>query len=181
MMSTWVSGLVLLLTLVQAAPPQRAAVSPQTFVGTWVGTQSWAIDSPPPGARQDQPVSLTIDLVDGKITGTMTPFMGGQDGATFVDVQIVGDELRVVLRSHAEHEEGRLDVELVEQIEDDAHLAGEGGVRRVPVAGPGRPAHQLAPILEVEAEDEPAEPVSRGRCQPFERIPAGYPGSIGAR
>ena len=94
MMSTWVSGLVLLLALMQAASPQRAAVSSQSFVGTWVGTQSWAIDSPPPGARQDQPVSLTIDLVDGKITGTMTPFMGGQDGATFVDAQIVGDELR---------------------------------------------------------------------------------------
>jgi hypothetical protein len=93
MMSTWVAGVVLLLTVVQAAPPQRATVSPQTFVGTWVGTQSWAIDSPPPGARQDQPVSLTIDLVDGKITGTMTPFMGGQDGATFVSAQIVGDEL----------------------------------------------------------------------------------------
>jgi hypothetical protein len=93
MTSTWVSGVVLLLALVQAVPPQRATVSPQTFVGTWVGTQSWAIDSPPPGARQDQPVSLTIDLVDGKITGTMTPFMGGQDGATFVNAQIVGDEL----------------------------------------------------------------------------------------
>jgi hypothetical protein len=95
MMSIWVSGVVLVLALFQAAPPQRATVSPQTFVGTWVGTQSWAIESPPPGARQDQPVSLTIDLVDGKITGTMTPFMGGQDGATFVDAQIVGDELRV--------------------------------------------------------------------------------------
>jgi len=44
MMSTRVSGAVLLLTLVQAAPPQRATVSPQTVVGTWVGTHSWAID-----------------------------------------------------------------------------------------------------------------------------------------
>jgi len=43
MMSTRVSGAVLLLTLVQAAP-QRATVSPQTVVGTWVGTHSWAID-----------------------------------------------------------------------------------------------------------------------------------------
>ena len=33
----------------------------------------------------DQPVSLTIDLVDGKLFGTMTPFLGGDDGATFVE------------------------------------------------------------------------------------------------
>jgi hypothetical protein len=93
-MPSWVSSVVILLTLVQAASPQRATVSPQAFVGTWVGTQSWAIETPPPGARQDQPVSLTIDVVDGKITGTMTPFMGGQDGATFLTADIVGNELR---------------------------------------------------------------------------------------
>jgi hypothetical protein len=82
------------LVLLQAAPAQRATVAPQAFAGTWVGTQSWAIDAPPPGARQDQPVSLTIDVVDGRIIGTMTPFMGGQDGASFVESEIVGDELR---------------------------------------------------------------------------------------
>jgi hypothetical protein len=86
----------LLLAFLQtpAPPPQQATVSPQAFVGTWVGTQSWAIENPPPGARQDQPVTLTIDIVDGKIIGSLIPFMGGQDGATFVEGQIVGDELR---------------------------------------------------------------------------------------
>jgi hypothetical protein len=84
---------LLLFSALQAARP-AATVSPQAFVGTWVGTQSWAIEKPPPGARPDQPVSLTIDLVDGKLFGTMTPFLGGDDGATFADAEIVGDRLQ---------------------------------------------------------------------------------------
>jgi len=55
-------GLPLIKTISrdQAAPsPQRATVSPQVFVGTWVGTQRWAIANPPPGANPDQPVSIT--------------------------------------------------------------------------------------------------------------------------
>jgi hypothetical protein len=95
MMPNWVSVAALFVTLLQAAPsPQRATVSPQAFVGTWVGTQGWGIATPPPGASPDQPVSITIELVDGKLTGTMTPFMGGDDGVTFVDARIVGDELQ---------------------------------------------------------------------------------------
>lgn len=94
-MASWVASFGVFLALLQAPPPPaRAAVSPQTFAGTWVGTQSWALASPPPGARQDQPVSLTIEVVDGKVIGSLTPFLGGQDGATFVDSQIVGDQLQ---------------------------------------------------------------------------------------
>ena len=70
-----------------------AAVQPVRFAGTWVGTQAWAIDSPPPGSRQDQPVTLELAVVDGKLTGTMKPFLGGEDGATIVDATIVGEEL----------------------------------------------------------------------------------------
>jgi hypothetical protein len=92
MMNSVLCGL-LLFSMLQAVRP-AATVSPQAFVGTWVGTQSWGIEKPPPGARPDQPVSLTIDLVDGKLFGTMTPFMGGDDGATFVEAEIVGDQLR---------------------------------------------------------------------------------------
>ena len=90
MLVQWFSALVMVV-LLQA--PSPATISPQRFVGTWVGIQSWAIDNPPPGARQDQPVTLTIDIVDGQLVGTMMPFMGGQDGATFTTTQIVGDEL----------------------------------------------------------------------------------------
>lgn len=72
------------------APPVPAA----QFVGTWVGTQAWAIKDPPPGASNDQPVTLELSLVEGKLTGTMRPFMGGDDGATITEATIVGDELR---------------------------------------------------------------------------------------
>jgi hypothetical protein len=71
-----------------------AAVQPVRFAGTWVGTQAWAIENRPPGARQDQPVTLELAVVDGTIAGTMKPFLGGEDGATLVDASIVGDELR---------------------------------------------------------------------------------------
>ena len=94
-MTGWPAGALAFVLLVQAAPPTpQATVSAQTFVGTWVGTQRWAIETPPPGARQDQPVALTLELAGGKIIGTLTPFMGGQDGATIVDSEIIGDELR---------------------------------------------------------------------------------------
>ena len=75
----------------QQAPP---AVQPVRFAGTWVGTQRWTIADPPPGARQDQPVTLEIEVLDGRITGTMKPFLGGEDGATIVEATIVGEELR---------------------------------------------------------------------------------------
>jgi hypothetical protein len=95
MMQTWISVTALLLGLLQTAPSfERPTVPPQAFVGTWVGTQSWNIANPPPGVSKDQPVSLTMAVVDEKLTGTMTPFMGGNDGATFVETEIVGDELR---------------------------------------------------------------------------------------
>jgi hypothetical protein len=77
------------LAAVQNVPSNR-------FEGTWVGVQRWAIDNPSPGAQEDQPVVLTIETVDGTLVGTMTPFFGGADGASFVGGQIVGDELRVM-------------------------------------------------------------------------------------
>ena len=92
------SLLALAIALIQAPPvasqEPAAAVQPVRFAGTWVGTQAWAIENPPPGSRQDQPVTLEIAVVDGKITGTMKPFLGGEDGATLVDASIVGEELR---------------------------------------------------------------------------------------
>ena len=91
----WIAGVAFAIASFQAAPASdRAAVSPQMFVGTWVGTQTWNVGTPPPGLSAEQPVSLTIELAGDKLTGTLTPFMGGDDGAVFVDVQIVGDELR---------------------------------------------------------------------------------------
>jgi hypothetical protein len=77
----------------QTPPPAQPAVPLARFAGTWVGTQGWGIEEPPPGARRDQPVTLTIEVVDGMVTGTMEPFLGGEEGATFVDARLVGEEL----------------------------------------------------------------------------------------
>jgi len=76
------------------AAQEPAAVPSARFAGTWVGTQAWAIKDPPPGASRDQAVTLDLEVVDGKVTGTMKPFLGGEDGATIVDATIVGEELR---------------------------------------------------------------------------------------
>jgi len=84
--------LISLLALTpQAAAPQNA--SPATFVGNWVGFQTWAGDNAPPSAKSPQQVTLNIDIVDGKLSGSM-PFFGGTDVATFLDTKIVGDELQ---------------------------------------------------------------------------------------
>src|SRR5688572_18570546 len=85
-------GSLLFATAVLAQTP--AAVPAARFVGTWVGTQAWAISNPPPGANNEQPVTLELQLVDGRITGTMRPFLGGDDGATITEATIVGEELR---------------------------------------------------------------------------------------
>jgi hypothetical protein len=82
----------LFATVVSAQAP--AAVPAARFVGTWVGTQAWAISNPPPGANNEQPVTLELQLVDGRITGTMRPFLGGDEGATITESTIVGEELR---------------------------------------------------------------------------------------
>ena len=76
-----------------ATAAAAAAVPAARFAGTWVGTQAWAINNPPPGSSQDQAVTLEIQVMDGKITGMMKPFLGGEDGATIVDATIVGEEL----------------------------------------------------------------------------------------
>ena len=87
MVSTVSLGVLCALLLLQDAPPSR-------FVGTWVGVQRWVADTPSPGAREEQPVELTIEMVDGKLAGFMNPFFGGSDGARFVDVTIAGDQLQ---------------------------------------------------------------------------------------
>lgn len=64
-----------------------------SFAGTWVGTQSWAIEDPSPSAKEEQPVELRIELVDGKLAGFMTPWFGGSEGATFTETSIAGEQL----------------------------------------------------------------------------------------
>lgn len=80
----------------QAPASVPPAVPAARFVGTWVGTQSWAIPNPPPGSNNEQQVTLELELVEGQITGRMTPFFGGEDGATILEATIVGEELRAI-------------------------------------------------------------------------------------
>lgn len=87
-------ALILLVAALAFSQAQPAAVPAARFVGTWVGTQAWAIANPPPGANNEQPVTLELQLADGKISGTMRPFLGGDDGATITEATIVGEELR---------------------------------------------------------------------------------------
>ena len=88
---SFISFLYLGVLFQAPAPPQP--VSQGTFVGTWVGLQTVAGNNSP-GVQEAQTVTMTIDLVDGKLVGTLTPFLGGNDGAVFVDGQIVGEELK---------------------------------------------------------------------------------------
>jgi len=97
-LGSWVLGVgsFFLASVLAYAQAPAAPVPAARFVGTWVGTQAWAISNPPPGASNDQPVTLELALVDNRITGTMKPFLGGDDGATIVESTIVGDELRAM-------------------------------------------------------------------------------------
>jgi hypothetical protein len=72
---------------------QEPALQPSRFTGTWVGTQAWAIDNPPPGSSQDQAVMLELQVVDGKFVGVLKPFLGGEEGATIEEARIIGSEL----------------------------------------------------------------------------------------
>ena len=89
---------ILILILAMLALPQEPSpvrqVAPSNFVGTWVGVQTWAIDNPPPGAKEQQEVTLTIEEFGGKLVGSLTPFFGGADGASFVNGELAGETLQ---------------------------------------------------------------------------------------
>jgi hypothetical protein len=93
------SGSVVILYIVAyigaffQAPAAPQPVSPATFAGTWVGLQT-VTNNTSPGVQEAQTVTMTIDLVDGRLVGTLMPFLGGNDGASFVDAEIVGEELK---------------------------------------------------------------------------------------
>jgi hypothetical protein len=80
------------LLILPAAQGQDAPAA--RFIGEWVGLQTWAIADPPPNAGEAQPVELKIEMVEGRLVGTLTPFMGGSDGASFADAKITGEELK---------------------------------------------------------------------------------------
>jgi hypothetical protein len=94
------SALIVVSVISLGAQDERAqpAVTLQSFVGTWVGTQKWADDIKGPGPAEEQEVTLTIEEFNGKLVGLLTPFFGGSDGASFGNGDLAGDELRATGR-----------------------------------------------------------------------------------
>ena len=41
-------------------------------------------------------MTLVIDRVKDKLVGTIVPFFGGRDGASFTDADVAGDELHTI-------------------------------------------------------------------------------------
>jgi len=95
-----ISALIVVSVISVRAQDDRAqkTVTLQSFVGTWVGTQKWADDIKSPGPAEEQEVVLTIEEFNGKLVGSLTPFFGGSDGASFGNGDLVGDELRATGR-----------------------------------------------------------------------------------
>jgi len=94
------SAVIVISVLSGRAQEERAerSVTPQSFVGTWVGTQKWADEIKSPGPAEDQEVTLTIEEFNGKLVGTIAPFFGGSDGASFGNGDLVGEQLKATGR-----------------------------------------------------------------------------------
>jgi hypothetical protein len=94
------SALIVVSAGSTGAQEERAqrAVTLQSFVGTWVGTQKWADSIKGPGPAEEQEVTLTIEEFNGKLVGSLTPFFGGSDGASFGNGDLAGEELKATGR-----------------------------------------------------------------------------------
>jgi len=63
------SAVIVVSAISLVAQEERAqrAVTLESFVGTWVGTQKWADDIKSPGPAEEQEVTLTIEEFNGKL------------------------------------------------------------------------------------------------------------------
>ena len=95
-----IAALIVASAVSLAVQEERAqrAVTLQSFVGTWVGTQKWADDIKGPGPVEEQEVTVTIEEFNGKLVGSLTPFFGGSDGASFGNGDLAGEELKATGR-----------------------------------------------------------------------------------
>jgi hypothetical protein len=108
--SPWSAILAFGLALaLPAIAPGSASQSPQSltrFAGVWTGTQLWKTSSPSPYTREGQPVSLEIRVSGDTISGSITPFLGMAEGATFSRARITGSQLRATAIIGAPRETG---------------------------------------------------------------------------
>lgn len=95
-------ALAVVFVAVGACPtPLSAQDVPLTFFeGTWVGLETWTPDNP--SAQEPQIVTMTFEVEDGALSGTIVPFLGLRAGASITEAEVVGGEL------HAKASAGRL-------------------------------------------------------------------------
>ena len=116
--------------------------------GQWVGTQSWAIENPPPAIQGDhEGVRLILELKDGQLQGLLVPFLGGVDGAVFYGAQFEDGGFSASARIGPEPDfASSTDLpELVPQ--------NEGGEDPDGRSAPGSWKQSLAVLLEFEQTD----------------------------
>ena len=84
---------IVIAALAMSAPAISAqdSIPLSRFAGTWVGLQSWTVENP--SAQEPQPVTLTLEMVDGELQGSMAPFLGLGNGVRITDARVVGEEL----------------------------------------------------------------------------------------
>lgn len=84
----------------RSAPLSAQDVPLSFFEGTWVGLETWTVENP--SAEEPQIVTMTFEVEDGALTGTIVPFLGLRNGASITEAEVVGSEL------HARASAGRL-------------------------------------------------------------------------
>lgn len=96
----------------------QEAVPLSRFAGTWVGLQSWTIENP--SAEEPQTVTLTLEIEDGALTGTMAPFLGLRTGARITEARVVGNELHAMASAGTRGWQGDVGIEFTLQVDADA-------------------------------------------------------------
>lgn len=113
----FVGTAALLLACVCASAAQET-VPLSRFQGTWVGLQNWTIENP--SAEEPQTVTLTLEMEEGALTGSLAPFLGLRAGATITDARVVGNELHATASAGARGWQGGVGVEFTFVVDADA-------------------------------------------------------------
>ena len=111
-MSSFCRCAAIVIAALAMSAPEISAQEPiplSRFAGTWVGLQSWTVENP--SAQEPQTVTLTLELVDGELRGSMAPFLGLRNGARITDARVVGEELHATATGGARSWQGRVGIQ----------------------------------------------------------------------
>ena len=104
------------------------SVSLSQFAGTWVGLQTWTVDNP--SAQEPQPVTLTLEVEDGELTGSMTPFLGSAQPLVISEARVVGNELHATVDSSRSWNRWQQNVNITFTFSQEAEeLTGTANIR----------------------------------------------------